>query len=296
MNKRILLIALLLMTGVRAAAQTPEAPAAKDTTYWKLSGITGLNFSQAALVNWSAGGENSMAINAYLNGLLNYAKAKWAWDNALVLEFGETYAEEYDWRKNADKISFTSKLGYQINKKWYYSLLGDFNSQFARGYKYPNTDQYISTFMAPAYANLALGVDFKPNDRFSLFMSPATAHGLFVCDDSLSNAGAFGITPGDRFRLDAGAMAKAMLKQTVMTNVDLISTLDLFTPYTSAFGNIDVNWEMMFSFKINKALTATLSTTLRYYDKEHFIDADGVDKGPRIQFKELLGLGVAYRF
>ncbi|MDR2935906.1 MAG: DUF3078 domain-containing protein [Rikenellaceae bacterium] len=296
MNRRILLIALLLVAGIRAGAQTPDAQTAKDTSYWKLTGITGLNFSQAALVNWSAGGENSMALNVYLNGSLNYARDKWAWDNTLVLEFGETYAEEYDWRKNADKIAFTSKLGYQINKKWYYSLLGDFNSQFAKGYKYPNTDRYISTFMAPAYANVAFGIDYKPNDRFSLFMSPATAHGLFVRDDSLSRAGAFGITPGDRFRLDAGAMAKATLKQTIMTNVDLISALDLFTPYNRGLGNVDVNWEMLFSFKINKALTATLSTTLRYYDKEHFIDGDGMEKGPRIQFKELLGLGVAYRF
>lgn len=32
---------------------------------WKTGGVTSLTFSQTALVNWSAGGENSIAANAY---------------------------------------------------------------------------------------------------------------------------------------------------------------------------------------------------------------------------------------
>ncbi len=286
---------LVALAGLFLNAQAQDI-APKDTSYWKLSGITGINFSQTALVNWSAGGDNAVASNFYLNGSLDYAKDKWAWDNDLVLEYGLIYSDEYDWRKSSDKISFTTKLGHQINKKFYYSLLGDFNTQFAKGYNYPNTQNYISNFMAPAYANLALGVDFKPNDSFSLFYSPATVRFLFVLDDSLSNAGAFGIDKGDNIQVEAGTLLKASLKKTIMTNVDLISKLDMFTPYNESFGNVDINWEMLFSFKINKVLTSTLSTTLRYYDKEHYISAKGVDEGPKLQFKEIFGLGVAYHF
>ncbi len=308
--KRKLCISLFLMLGISTGlfAQVMEKAAQdaavklrtiseKDTTqHWKLSGITGINASQTALVNWAAGGENTVAGNFYLNGSLDYTKGKWAWDNDLVLEYGLIYSDEYDWRKSSDKISYTSKLGYQINKKWYYSLLADFNTQFAKGYNYPNTNNYISDFMAPAYSNIALGIDFKPNDNFSLFLSPATARFLFVLDDSLSNAGAYGIDPGDKMMVEAGALLKGKMKKTIMTNVDLISNLDMFTPYNSDFGNVDINWEMLFSFKINKILTTTLSTTLRYYDREHYYDTEGQDKGPRIQFKEIFGLGIAYRF
>ncbi len=274
----------------------PEVIAKKDTSYWKLSGITGLNFSQTALVNWVGGGENSVATTFYLNGSLDYAKEKWAWDNDLVVEYGVIYSDEYDWRKNSDKISFTSKLGYQINKKLYYSLLADYNTQFAKGYNYPNTDQYLSTFMAPGYSNIALGLDYKPNDQFSFFLSPITARFLFVQDDSLSNVGAYGIDPGDKMKVEPGALLKASMKKTVMKNVDLISKLDAFTPYNENFGNIDVNWELLASFKINDVLTTTLNTTLRYYDREHYISSDGVDEGPKLQFKEIFGLGIAYRF
>lgn len=273
----------------------------KDTSYWKLSGITGVNFSQTALVNWVAGGENSVATNLYLNGSLNYAKDKWAWNNDLALEYGIVHSEEYGWMKNADKISFTSKLGYQINKRWYYSFLGDFNSQFAKGYKYPNKDNWLSNFMAPAYSNIALGIDYKPNDAFSFFFSPATARFTFVLDDSLSNIGAFGVDPGDKVKIEAGTLLKASMKKTVMENVDVISNFSAFTPYSEDFGNVDINWEMMASFKINKLLTATLNTTLRYYDREHYVKVtdeypNGIDKGPKIQFKEIFGLGLAYKF
>lgn len=268
----------------------------KDTSYWKFSGITGINFSQTTLVNWVAGGENAVATTFYLNGSLDYAKEKWAWNNNLALEYGVIYSDEYDWRKNADKISFSSKLGYQINKKFYYSFLIDYNTQFAKGYNYPNTNQYLSTFMAPGYSNIALGIDYKPNDQFSVFLSPTTVRFLFVMNDSLSNAGAYGIDKGDKVKIETGALLKASMKKTVMKNVDVISKLDAFTPYNSDFGNIDVNWELLASFKINEVLTATLSTTLRYYDREHYFNSNGEDEGPKLQFKEIFGLGIAYRF
>ena len=296
MKTKITLLTLLLGTFLFNVNAQDAASAPKDTSYWKLSGITGINFSQTALVNWAAGGENSVATNLYLNGSLNYAKDKWAWDNALALEYGVIYSDEYDWRKNSDKISFTSKLGYQINKKFYYSLLADYNTQFAKGYNYPNVDQYLSKLMAPGYSNIALGVDYKPNDSYSVFFSPVTARFLFVLDDSLSNAGAYGIEKGDKMRLEAGSLLKASMKKTVMKNVDVISKLDAFTPYNDAFGNIDVNWEILASFKINEVLTATLNTTLRYYDREHYINSDGLNEGPKLQFKEIFGLGIAYRF
>ena len=296
------IIALLLLFGIMNSNLTAQEQQAQDaasklqsgvtvsvdsTSNWKLSGITGVNVAQTALVNWSAGGENSVAGNFYLNGSLDYAKDKWAWDNDLVLEYGLIHSDQYDLRKNSDKISVTSKLGYQINTKWYYSLLADYNTQFAKGYDYgKSSDIYISTFMAPAYANLAIGIDYKPKANMSFFLSPISTRFLFVMDDSLSNAGAYGIDPGKTIKVEAGALFKGNVKKNIMENVDMISKLDVFTPYNEDFGKIDVNWEILLSFKINKLLTASLNTTIRYYDREI----------TKVQFKEIFGLGVAYRF
>ncbi len=292
--KRLLLIYSLLFLSFYSYSQDAKV-APKDTSYWKLSGVVGTNLSQAALVNWVAGGENSIAMNYYLNGALNYAKDKWSWDNALLLQYGIIYSDQYDWRKNSDKISFTSKLGYKLKPKWYASILFDYNSQFAKGYNYPNNTNYISTFMAPGYANLALGLDYKPNSSLSIFFSPASLHAVYVLNDSLSTIGSYGLNAGKKSKYDAGALLKIAYKKQVATNIDIISTFDAFTPYSSQFGNVDLNWEFLANFKINKMLTATLNTTLRYLDKEHYVK-DGVDKGPKVQFKEIFGLGLAYKF
>lgn len=39
---------------------------------WVLKGVTGVNTSQTAMSNWSAGGENSIAGNTYLNASLTH--------------------------------------------------------------------------------------------------------------------------------------------------------------------------------------------------------------------------------
>jgi len=256
---------------------------------WKLSGVSGINFGQTTLKNWSAGGGNSVSGNFYLNGSLNYTKNKWSWNNLLALQYGLIYSQENDWRKNADNISFMSKIGYQINSKWSYAFLADFNSQFAKGYDYTvSSVNYISTFMAPAYSTLALGFSYKPNDKYMLFLSPITARMTFVLNDSLSHVqgGSFGVDEGKKFKVEPGAYILATTKQTLVENVEIISKLDMFTPYNDRFGHIDVNWDLLMNFKINKLLTANLNTTVRYYENEI----------KKVQFKEIFGLGFAYNF
>ena len=89
--------------------------------------------------------------------------------------------------KTDDKIDFSSKYGLKGKGKIYYTLLFNFRTQMTNGYKYPDTDNAISTFMAPGYLTLALGADYKPNDKFSLFVSPLTGKMTVVSDDDLSD-------------------------------------------------------------------------------------------------------------
>jgi len=272
---------------VKKAAGDLTGYVKEDTTQgWKHSGITSLAFGQTSLQNWVAGGNNTVSGDFVFNVSLNYLKDKVFWDNNLSVEYGLVYSSATDWMKAADKLNLTSIAGRKISKTWAISALLNFYTQFAKGYNYPEKDHYISTFMAPGYLDAALGFSYKPNKNYSLFLSPLSERATFVLDDSLSNRGAFGVSPGKKTKFETGVYVLASTNQTLSNNLSLISTLDLFTPYSKDFGNIDVNWNLLLNYKINKLLTATLNTTLRYYESEIH----------KVQFKEILGLGITYKF
>lgn len=293
--RKIFFIYTLLLIHVVAFGQTAE-DTAKVAPKWKLEGVTGVNFSQTSLINWAAGGENAISGNAYLNGSLVHKRGKWLWENTLALDYGLSKIQDETVRKVSDKIDFASKLGYQIKPKWYGSMLFDFKTQFAKGYNYPNTEEYISNFMAPGYSTFSIGVEYRPNDNFFIYYSPLAAKLTFVQDDFLSDQGMFGVDPGDKFKAEMGSYLKSMYKTQLMENVGLVTKLDLFTAYDSSFGNVDVDWDVLINMKINKYLTAMLNTTLKYDDDIAYIDDKGVKHGPRVQFKEIFGIGLAYKF
>ena len=263
---------------------------------WVLKGITGLNLSQTAVSNWASGGENSFAGNAYLNGTLAHKSGKWLWINTLGLDYGLTKTKSQGVQKTSDKIAFATQLGYQASEKWYYTAMADLNTQFYKGYNYPDKSHYISKFFAPAYSNISLGMDYRLNNEYSIYLSPAAGKLTFVEDDYLSGEGAFGVNPGDRFKAEIGAYIKAKAEQKIMENVNLITSLDLFTPYDNQFGNVDVNWDILINMKINKFLSATLNTTLKYDNDVKTFNDEGKKQGAKVQFKEVLGIGVAYNF
>ncbi len=277
-----------------------SAQEAQDTSYWKKGGMASLAFSQTSLSNWSGGGENAIATNVQLNLFANYLKSKNSWDNTLKLEYGLLQQGSQGTRKSIDQIDFVTKYGRRACEKWYYSALLDFKSQFAKGYNYGDDDGdpdvKVSNFLAPAYILLSVGMDYKPNKNFSAYVSPVTGKMTIVNDSELSDAGAFGVDPGDTFREEFGALAKLNLKKTIAKNVDLASTLDLFTGYSDTFGNVDINWDLMINMKVNKFLTASINTTLVYDDDIQYVDKEGNNKGVKIQFKEVFGIGLAYKF
>ena len=86
-----------------------------------------------------------------------------------------------------------------------------------------------------------------------------------------------------------------------MENINLETRFDAFSNYTEEPAHIDVNWELLLSLKVNKFISATVSTQLIYdHDIDIAVDRnnDGVldGAGPRVQFKEILGVGLNYKF
>lgn len=312
MNIRKYIIALALVVGTTtittaqtaSIASTP-APASADTI-WRKGGFFSINFGQVSFTNWAAGGENSVSLNALSNLYANYKKGRSAWDNNINLAYGLLKQGDAELRKNEDKIDLTTKYGYDATKKakWYYTVLFNFKSQFASGYTYTDTNKVeISKFAAPAYTLLAIGIDYKPKDYFSVFLSPITMKNTIVTDKILSDAGAYGVDSGKTIRSEMGAFLNVKFQKEIMTNVGLMTKIDLFSNYQENPENVDVNWELLITMKVNKYISASLSTQLIYDDNTPITvyEGKGKDKhvvavGPRTQFKQVLGVGFAYKF
>ncbi|MFL5729605.1 MAG: DUF3078 domain-containing protein [Cytophagaceae bacterium] len=278
------------------------APAlqAQDTTrYWKRSATTTLNFSQVSLTNWVGGGQSSVSFTGLVNGFANYKKDRFSWMNSADLGYGLVKIGPHSsFRKSDDKIIFTTKTGYEIQKHLRISGLVDFRSQFAPGYNYyadssgRERRQLISRFLAPAYVLTALGLEYDPTESVYFFLSPLTAKTTIVVKDSLANAGAFGVPAGKHIRNELGAYFTTKGKFKIMENVTFQTTLNLFSNYQH-FGIIDVNWDATLLMKVNKYINVSVSTNLLYDQDIQILRKDNT-VGPAVQFKEVLALGFAY--
>jgi hypothetical protein len=115
----ILLVTLFgVVVSLNAQITEAEAQLKKKSTatdkVWMKGATTGVNMSQTALINWAAGGQESVSMNAYLNAFANYKKGKWAWDNMLNVGYG-VLKQKTDafYMKTDDKVDILSKIGWK---------------------------------------------------------------------------------------------------------------------------------------------------------------------------------------
>lgn len=292
--KRLSILTLAIIAICNLNAQNADTT---KVSSWKLKGAVGLNMSQTTLTNWSAGGDNSFAGAGYLNGNLEHKANNWTWLNTLVLEYGVTTTKTKGMQKNTDRLELATQLGYSTDNIWYYTAMADFKTQFYKGYSDAEKTNIMSDFLSPAYSNISIGIEYKPNGKFySLYYSPAAGKLTYVKDKKLSSEGAFGVDKGKHFRGEFGTYFKAKAEKGIMENVKLITDASFFTAYNKSFGNIDVDWNMLISMKINKFMNASISTTLRYDDDVKYIAPNSTMHGPRVQFKEIIAVGFGYNF
>jgi len=184
------------------------------------------------------------------------------------------------------------------------TALLNFKSQFAQGFNYPNDSVAVSRFMAPGYLILSAGLDYKPWEFLSVFVSPATGKITFVRDQSLADQGAFGVRPGENSRSEFGAMLRLAFEKEVFENVGLSSKLELFNNLTdenrSNRKNTDVNWQTTINMKVNRFITASILLHM-IYDHDIPIPVGETPQGdtvygPRLQVQQMLGVGLSYSF
>ena len=287
-------------TGAADALQKIAVDSAKN---WKFSGMVGLNSSATFLTNWAAGGNNAATAVLCGNIRIIYQKNKFAWETFFDTDFGYSYMDiKYNkWRKSNDKINFSTKAGYAVTKNLYITALGSFRTQYANGYEYfddRDSVHLISSIMSPSYTDISVGLDWKPYSFFSLYYSPAAIRLTTVLDTNLRERyyGRNSIKQLSKpVKFEGGMMAKASLNWQYKT-LKIVSVLTFFTPYNKKFGNVDVDWDVSITYQFLKVLNVSLGTTMKYYDAILIPDKNGENAKQRVQFKNVLGIGVGYTF
>jgi Protein of unknown function (DUF3078) len=259
---------------------------------WKVGGFLRFTMTQGYQDNWSAGGDkNTLGLSSFFSGYAFYKKGKHAWDNTMDLAYGFLSTTSLGSRK----FDVLSKYGYDIGKNWYLSGLVNFRTQFAPGYAYPTsqtTPVLTSDFLAPAYLIVSPGLNYKPNDEFSFFISPATLRWTFVKNDSLSAQGAFGVDTGKTVKLEFGAYSTISYTHKINANVVYTGRIDLFSNYEHDPQDVDINWTNVLAVKVSGIITMTATFNLIYDNDIKTVKADGSPGGPAAQIQELLGIGV----
>lgn len=260
--------------------------------------------------NWNAGGRTNISLIGFISASAYYKTEKMKWENDLNLALGgmkyiDRTTTDENMQKTDDRIDISSKFGHHLNKSKYFSIIGGFKTQSLKGYSFPNDSVIISDFMAPGYVNIAIGYDYVPSDNFGIFISPFATKMTFVKNQYLADQGAFGvdkavlndfgetIKKGRQFRGEFGAYFKIKWNRNVAKNIEMKTKLDLFSNYINNPQNIDVNSEMIITFKVNSWFSSSIQFNLIYDDD--IAIKDSFDRvGPRTQFKSVIGMGISY--
>lgn len=272
----------------------------KDTTYWQKSFSGGVNFNQASFNNWSGGGINSIALGMVVAARALYVKEKISWDNTADLQLGYV-TQKGETRKAADQIFINSVVGQKVAPKWDFFGSGTFNTYFASGYRYDKIakDQsrlLVSGFFAPAQLTFAWGMAYRPNDWFSLRVSPFSPRLTFVANPDVRvrevngvfvkdpNAIAYGVLPGKSLRTEWLAFQlQAALNRKLSETVSLNARYQLYANYQT-LNAIDHRLDLILTAKVSKYISTTFGL-IALYDK---------DFSNKLQLQQTLAIGLSY--
>jgi hypothetical protein len=311
--KPVTTLATVTSTATVTAKTQPQLPLVY-LSHWQKKYTLGFDLNEIAFVNWNAGGTSS--ISGLLKGNFTriYATEKSKWVNELIVKYGINKQDGLAVRKSDDEFRFNSTYGYRndASSNWYHSAKFNFNTQFTNGYKYPNTEHPISKPFAPAYTFLGAGADyFDKAKKFDVYISPITLKSTLVLDQTLANKGAFGvtkatydsegniITEGKQSKTEFGFLVTNYYKKEVWKNITMENRLSLYSDYANNFGNIDVEWKLQFDLVVNQYVSANIGAHAIYDDDvktTEIIEGEKIAKGPLLQLKQTLGIGMVYAF
>ena len=294
----------VLPDSTKAVVATDSVPAKPDSLiYWKRNVKFNVNLQQVDLTNWAAGGESSVAVGATVEAHSNYEKDEVVWENQMKIGYGliRNGGGGNRFEKTDDLLDITSKYSQKFSEKVLMSVSMNFKTQIDEGVRLERvagTDArrriFISDFMSPGYLQASLGLSYRDEKAFSTTLAPFTGRFTFVLNDSLSNAGAFGITPGDNVRSEAGISWTGSYKRDVWENVKLQTKFNFFSNYEK-FPSTVVNVEAGLNMKVNNFISSNISSQL-IFDEDVVITRSDGTMGQDIQLKNVINVGFTLGF
>lgn len=303
--KNQLLLAFLFLATVPLLAQDAPTEEEEIPEGWRFGAGIGLDLSQLLQINPKQGaGQNRLGFGGAFNGFANLKRGRTVWDNTALWQFGverlgsgviaQGTDDRIPFQKAIDEIRLNSKYGYQITEggKLYYSANGTFLSQVTPTYQFPDaypgnfiTDFVdsgvtpLSRFFAPATVTLSLGLDYKPNDNFSLFYSPLGSKFIIVANDVIASRGVHGnevsgeanengIFPEfENVDAQLGSLLQAQYKANFAGEAGTFTTnLGLYSNYLRNPQNIDVDWQNALTYAFAKNFQFSLFVNVFYDD------------------------------
>ena len=262
--------------------------------FWTKKGDGYLQFMQNFVSNnWYKGGESNSSMVGALTLEANYDnRNKWKWDTKLEMKLGFMHSRSdsvHKFKSNEDLIRFTSKVGLQAAKNWYYTLQMLAYTQFTRGLKANDLNTY-SDFMSPFNLNLGLGMDYKVATKDkklngTVNLSPIAVNYRYV--DRLDLGPSYGLDEGKHSLVDFGSQVTADLTWKINDVVSWKSRLYAFTSYKRT----EIEWENTFTLRVSKYISANLFLFPRFDDSGKKDDDLGY-----LQFKEYSSIGFTYGF
>lgn len=261
--------------------------------FWKFKGDGFLQFLQNYVSgNWYKGGESNYSAVGAVTLEMNYNdKDKYTWENKLEMKLGfQTSRSDsvHKFKTNNDLLRFTSKLGMQASKKWYYSLQLLAYTQFAKGFK-ANDKRVYSDFFSPFDLNIGIGMEYKLNAlkgrlTGTLNFLPLAYNLRYVGRSDLFEKNGMN---GKHTKHEFGSQFTGEIKWTIVDQILWKSRLYAYTSYRRGL----IEWENQIEFKVTKYISANLFLYPRFDDA-------GVsdDKMGYWQFMEYSSLGLSYSF
>jgi len=270
-------------------AVAPEMVVVKPR-YWKHPGKSVVKFTQSHYSdNWYKGGESNQSLLVQLQQEMNYAKNQLTFDNKLEAKLGyytTTVNDEKTFKTNEDLFRVTSKFGLKAFKYWYYSGQIQAYTQFMD--VRDNNDNLKSKFLAPGYANVSLGMDYKPkfknnNWTLSLQISPLSFNSRYVSVVDLAKK--YGIDEGKKFKYTIGSRLECNWTCKFLKDFKWTGKVQYYTNYKY----VEANWENTLDYSISKYFSLQMFFHYRYDDSVN-PDADLHYN----QFRDFLTLNFTY--
>jgi|WetSurMetagenome_2_1015567.scaffolds.fasta_scaffold00159_29 hypothetical protein len=277
---------------------------------WSYKGDMSVLFSQGYFSNWVSGGNSYYSSAIDLKGYLYYVnkQSQISWTTTGRFAVGLIKTENVSMRKNLDIIDISSKLNHRAFNKVDLSGQLQFKTQSFPGYNYSKTPaETTSKFFNPATLIIGYGLDYKPMKNISINVSPLSYKGIYVPDTAHIDQTLYGVDKNRRSKNEMGIYTTVNTTNTIFKKITLVNKFQFFSNFLHEPQNVDVDWEMTASaslvwfadIKVNTFLIYDDETLTPVYDKKGnpVYDANGIQKkSPRVQFKELLGVTLAFRF